>query len=34
LKSRIGVRRAGPVVLGGSDDASLTFGAVESIESQ
>jgi hypothetical protein len=34
LKSRIGVRRAGPVVLGGSDDASLTFAAAESIESQ
>jgi hypothetical protein len=34
LKSRIGVRRVDPVVLGGSDDASLTFAAAESNESQ
>ena len=34
LKSRIGIRRVDPVVLGGSDDASLTFAAAESIESQ
>ena len=34
LKARIGVRRVGPVVLGGSSDASLVFKEVESVESQ
>ena len=34
LKSRIGVRRVDPVVLGGSSDASLVFKEVESVESQ
>ena len=34
LKSRIGVRRVDPVVLGGSSDASLVFKEAESVESQ
>lgn len=34
LKSRIGVRRVKPVVLGGSSDAVLTFNKEESVDSQ
>jgi hypothetical protein len=34
LKSRIGVRRDAPVVLGDTSDAVLTFSKAESVDSQ